>query len=86
VYWAIVAMTAVGYGDIAPQTVLGQGVAAFVMILGYAIIAVPTGIVSAESVQASRHPESHTTRTCPGCGLGSHDRDAVHCKHCGDKL
>jgi voltage-gated potassium channel len=56
------------------------------MILGHAIIAVPTGIVSAELVQASRHPESQTTRACPSCGLDGHDPDAVHCKHCGDEL
>jgi voltage-gated potassium channel len=61
-------------------------VAAFVMILGYAIIAVPTGIVSAELVQASRHPVPHAARACPGCGIEGHDQDAGYCKHCGEKL
>ncbi len=86
VYWAIVTMTTVGYGDIAPQTVLGQALAAFVMILGYAIIAVPTGIVSAELVQAARRQVSGTTQACPGCGAEGHDQDASHCKHCGAAL
>jgi voltage-gated potassium channel len=86
VYWAIVTMTTVGYGDIAPRTVVGQGVAAFVMILGYAIIAVPTGIVSAELVQAAAKPVSGTTRACPGCGREGHDHDATHCKYCGGEL
>lgn len=86
VYWAIVTMTTVGYGDIAPQTILGQAVAAFVMILGYAIIAVPTGIVSAELVQAARPQPSRTTRACPGCGVDGHDADAVYCKSCGEEL
>lgn len=86
VYWAIVTMTTVGYGDIAPRTVFGQAVAAFVMILGYAIIAVPTGIVSAELVQAARKPVSGSTQACPGCGVNGHDHDAVHCKRCGTRL
>jgi voltage-gated potassium channel len=86
VYWAIVTMTTVGYGDIAPRTVLGQALAAFVMILGYAIIAVPTGIVSAELVQAARDAVARDTRACPGCGAEGHDRDAVHCKRCGTRL
>jgi voltage-gated potassium channel len=86
VYWAIVTMTTVGYGDIAPRTVLGQALAAFVMILGYAIIAVPTGIVSAELVQAARDAVARDTQACPGCGAEGHDRDAVHCKRCGTRL
>ena len=63
-YWAIVTMTTVGYGNVTPQSVLGQTLAAILMITGYAIIAVPTGIVSAELVQATRKP---TTRVCPAC-------------------
>jgi voltage-gated potassium channel len=86
VYWAIVTMTTVGYGDIAPRTVLGQTLAAFVMILGYAIIAVPTGIVSAELVQAARDAVARNTQACPGCGAEGHDRDASHCKRCGSRL
>jgi len=86
VYWAIVTMTTVGYGDIAPRTVIGQTVAAFVMILGYAIIAVPTGIVSAELVQATRDSMSRHAQACPGCGAQGHDTDASYCNRCGEKL
>lgn len=82
VYWAIVTMTTVGYGDIAPQTLPGQLLAAVVMIFGYGIIAVPTGIVSAELVQ-SRRP---TTRTCSSCRASGLDLDASFCKHCGAAL
>ncbi|MDA1312999.1 MAG: ion transporter [Acidobacteria bacterium] len=83
-YWAIVTMTTVGYGDIAPQTVAGQSLAALLMILGYAIIAIPTGIVSAELV---RKPAGQvSTRACPVCGAEGHDHDASHCKYCGGEL
>jgi voltage-gated potassium channel len=82
-YWAIVTMTTVGYGDIAPQSVLGQILAAVLMIMGYAIIAVPTGIVSAEIIQASREP---TTRACAECTSEGHDWDARYCKDCGGEL
>ncbi|MDP8223135.1 MAG: ion transporter [Candidatus Lernaella stagnicola] len=84
VYWAVVTMTTVGYGDIAPQTILGQTIAAFIMILGYAIIAVPTGIVSAELIQ---HVKTQTnTQACPNCSAEGHDDDADYCKFCGSKL
>lgn len=83
IYWAVVTMTTVGYGDIAPKTTLGQTVAAAVMILGYAIIAVPTGIVS---VQLSRSMAPDALRPCPGCGDPRHDRDALFCKYCGTEL
>jgi voltage-gated potassium channel len=83
-YWAIVTMTTVGYGDIAPKTVLGQFLATALMILGYAIIAVPTGIVSVEIAHAQRLPVS--TAACPGCGYGGHDSDAKFCKYCGTRL
>jgi voltage-gated potassium channel len=82
-YWAVVTMTTVGYGDIAPKTGLGQLLAAMLMILGYAIIAVPTGIVSAELARTHR-PVSR--QACPGCGGEGHDVDAVHCKYCGAPL
>jgi voltage-gated potassium channel len=82
-YWAIVTMTTVGYGDIAPRTPLGQLVASMLMILGYAIIAVPTGIVSVELANASR-PVSR--QSCPSCGAEGHDFDASHCKYCGAHL
>lgn len=82
-YWAIVTMTTVGYGDIAPVTVPGRFIASLLMILGYGIIAVPTGIVSAEMVRATRPPSG---RHCPRCGKDSHDVDARHCSHCGERL
>jgi len=84
VYWAIVTLTTVGYGDISPRTGFGQAIAAFVMILGYSIIAVPTGIVTVELSQAFRRKVS--TQACPDCAAEGHDVDAVHCKACGAKL
>ncbi len=83
-YWAIVTMTTVGYGDISPQTPIGQMLASIVMIIGYSIIAVPTGIVTVEIAEASR--KSVTTQVCPECLKEGHDRDAVFCKYCGAKL
>jgi len=83
-YWSVMTVTTVGYGDIAPQTVLGQMLASLMMILGYAIIAVPTGIVGAEL--ARTNPVDTNTQACPGCGAEGHEDDAVHCKHCGHKL
>jgi len=83
IYWAIVTITTVGYGDISPATTLGQFVAAIVMIAGYAIIAVPTGIVSAELVAANR-PVG--TKVCPHCMTEGHDEDAGFCKTCGGEL
>jgi voltage-gated potassium channel len=83
-YWAVVTITTVGYGDIAPQTVLGQMVAAVVMLMGYCIIAVPMGIVSAELVEARRNPI--TTRTCPTCTSEGHTREAHFCLDCGGEL
>ena len=84
VYWAIVTMTTVGYGDIAPQTVLGQTLAAGVMILGYSIIIVPVGVFSVEIVAAAQRET--TGRMCPGCGRYGHEIDSVHCRHCGAEL
>lgn len=84
VYWAIVTLTTVGYGDISPQTGTGQALAAIIMIIGYSIIAVPTGIVSAEMGMA--FAKTKKARTCPVCDAADHDGDAVHCKHCGGKL
>ena len=83
IYWAIVTMTTVGYGDIAPQTVLGQTMASIVMLLGYTIIAVPTGIVSVSMFKKSGHV---TTRSCPSCSREGHDRDAEFCKFCGSTM
>ncbi|HSK75162.1 MAG TPA: ion transporter [Thermoanaerobaculia bacterium] len=84
IYWAIVTMTTVGYGDIAPQTVLGKLLASLVMILGYGIIAVPTGIVTVE-LSRSR-PAGVSTQACPMCGAEGHDPDALFCKRCGSRL
>ncbi len=84
VYWAIVTLTTVGYGDIAPITVFGKFVAGFIMIIGYAIIAVPTGIVTSELVRESRKPTN--TRVCPSCLEEGHDEEARYCKYCGKTL
>jgi voltage-gated potassium channel len=84
IYWAVVTLTTVGYGDISPQTGLGQTLAACIMIIGYSIIAVPTGILSAEIGRSS--VRSACAKTCPACGSAGHDPDAAHCKHCGKKL
>ena len=81
VYWAIVTLTTVGYGDIAPKTALGQFLSAVVMILGYAIIAVPTGIVTSELSRAEQG-----RRVCPYCGHSRHDHDARFCKLCSGEL
>lgn len=84
VYWAIVTLTTVGYGDISPQTPLGQALAAFIMIIGYSIIAVPTGIITAELGLASTR--QHNARTCGKCGHTEHDSAAAFCKCCGEGL
>ncbi|MBT8387873.1 MAG: ion transporter [Ignavibacteria bacterium] len=83
-YWAIVTLTTVGYGDISPQSPIGQLLASMVMIMGYGIIAVPTGIVSVEIASATK--KQITTQVCPSCLSEGHDKDAVHCKFCGAKL
>lgn len=84
IYWAIVTLTTVGYGDISPQTVLGQVIASIVMITGYGIIAVPMGIVTVEMTQAARRNIS--SRVCPSCSGEGHDTDARFCKYCGAGL
>jgi len=84
IYWAIVTLTTVGYGDIAPTTVPGQMLASIVMILGYSIIAVPTGIVTVELAKATQGQIS--TQACPQCSAEGHDADAKHCKYCGAQL
>ena len=85
-YWAVVTMTTVGYGDIAPQTILGKFIASVVMILGYGVIAVPTGIVGAELVKVDGRPPPVSLRACPACGAEGHDVDAEYCKVCGALL
>ena len=85
IYWAIVTLTTVGFGDITPQTAVGQTLSAVVMIMGYGMIAVPTGIVSVEMAnQAQQEPIS--TQACPSCSKEGHDSDARHCKYCGHEL
>ena len=84
IYWAVVTMTTVGYGDIAPQTIVGKVLAATVMVLGYGIIAVPTGIVTVELSNAQRR--SISTQVCPHCVREGHATDAVFCKYCGERL
>lgn len=85
VYWAIVTLTTVGYGDIAPQSTLGQIIASTIMIMGYGIIAVPTGIYSAELLK-SHQADKITNDACPDCGATGHDFDATFCKYCGHLL
>ena len=85
IYWAIVTVTTVGYGDIAPQTVAGQTIASLLMIVGYSIIAVPTGIISSEAVKTSKKTATNT-QVCQNCMWDEHDDDAVYCKKCGHKL
>lgn len=85
-YWAIVTMTTVGYGDIAPATTLGRLLASALMIMGYGIIAVPTGIVTMELQRAARGSVAPRAVTCGGCGRDGHDLDAVFCKECGTRL
>ncbi len=84
IYWAVVTMTTVGYGDISPQTNLGQLFSAMVMILGYSIIAVPTGIITAQLLR--RRDVKVSTQSCPSCTAEGHDPDARHCKYCGTEL
>ncbi len=84
IYWAIVTLTTVGYGDISPQTNLGQGLASLAMILGYSILAVPTGIVTVELSRATR--QRTTTRVCPACSAEGHEDDAHFCRFCGESL
>nr|WP_319535134.1 ion transporter [uncultured Vibrio sp.] len=84
IYWAIVTITTVGYGDLVPQTNLGKALASVTMLLGYSIIAVPTGIFTAELHQEI---QSHKELVkCPNCSQAGHDPDAIYCKHCGSEL
>ncbi len=85
VYWAIVTLTTVGYGDIAPQSPLGQIIASAIMIMGYGIIAVPTGVYSAELFKQYQ-ADKITNDACPDCGATGHDFDASYCKYCGHPL
>ncbi|XCJ78793.1 ion transporter [Salinicola endophyticus] len=84
-YWAIVTLTTVGYGDIAPVTPVGQFISAFMMVLGYSILAVPTGVFSAEVIRSIRE-ERYSDEACPGCGHEGHERDSRYCRLCGTWL
>lgn len=84
VYWAVVTMTTVGYGDITPRTPAGKMITVIVVILGYSLIIIPTGIISAE--MAMGKALQPTTQACPSCSLEGHEHDALHCKFCGTKL
>ncbi|PKL47155.1 MAG: ion transporter [Candidatus Riflebacteria bacterium HGW-Riflebacteria-2] len=83
IYWAVVTLTTVGYGDMSPKTSLGQAFSVMIMIIGYGIIAIPTGIVTHEMV---RQGGSISTRACPACGSDGHDDSASFCKNCGAPL
>ena len=85
IYWAIVTITTVGYGDIAPVTPVGKFLASLIMLIGYGIIAVPTGILTTEIALMAR-TKNNGHETCPGCGKEGHDEDAKFCKFCGEKL
>ena len=88
IYWAIVTITTVGYGDIHPITAFGQFLSAILMITGYAVIAVPAGIISSEVLKEHRSKSAKeiTTQTCMNCSLEGHDQDAVYCKFCGHPI
>ncbi len=84
IYWSIVTLTTVGYGDISPHTPLGQMLASIIMIFGYGLIAVPTGIVTVEI--ARNKSNTFNTQACPECSAEGHDSDAKYCKYCGAGL
>ena len=86
IYWAIVTVTTLGYGDLAPLTVAGKFVAAFCVLIGYCIMAVPTGIVIGETVNAAMTRQDETTGACPSCGVHGHLIDARFCRRCGERL
>jgi len=85
IYWAIVTITTVGYGDLVPGTPLGKLIASFIMLIGYGIIAVPTGILTTEMALTARRREQ-SNNACPSCGREGHDLDAKHCKYCGSPI
>lgn len=84
IYWAVVTVTTVGYGDISPSTSLGKFIASIMMLIGYGIIAVPTGIITSEFTRRNMHDTN--PEVCPSCGREGHDANAKHCKWCGARL
>jgi voltage-gated potassium channel len=84
IYWAVITLTTVGYGDIVPVTALGKFISTFIMLLGYSIIAIPTGIVTAEITRSER--ANANTRICSHCNESENQADAKFCKSCGHKL
>jgi len=86
IYWAVVTLTTVGFGDITPKTPLGQSLATLIMITGYSIIAVPTGIFTAELANAMRSGSEGLAQPCPTCAKPSHEADASFCSRCGHPL
>ncbi len=85
IYWGVVTLTTVGYGDITPVTAWGQFISIMIMLVGYSIIALPVGVFSAEVIRALR-AERYSDEACPGCGRHRHERDARYCKYCGTWL
>ena len=86
IYWSIVTLTTVGYGDIAPITALGQFIASIIMIMGYGIIAIPTGIVSSQMTRFNRKSIATNTQSCSNCLVDTHNDNAEFCYNCGNKL
>ena len=86
IYWAVVTLTTVGYGDVTPHTHIGKVISMVIMVMGYGILAVPTGIVTAEMTKAMGHHNKVSSNICEGCGYRWHDDDAHYCKHCGNTL
>lgn len=86
IYWAVVTLTTVGYGDIAPQTIIGQTFSVILMLLGYAIIAVPTGIVTSEMTSTKNNHNNDEVLPCVNCKKSDHETDAIFCKFCGKKF
>lgn len=86
IYWAIVTVTTLGYGDLAPLTVEGKFLSALCVLIGYSIMAVPTGIVIGETVNAAMNRQDDSTDACPSCGVQGHLLDARYCRRCGERL